>query len=403
MSWTGEDPGQGDPDGITALAAELNRVADAASSAQTSLLALKDNTTDAIWRGKSADGFRHRMAKLPGHLAKLAHSYREAADGFAAYAASVRQIEHDAVIAQAAMSSAQSAVTAARDQQAEYVAPAGAPDSTNSYEDALAHAKSHVTAATSGLQALGDDRRVADTRVKASLKHAHRAGMKNKSGWVRFWESVAKVLVWVAIALIVIAVVCVALALPAIMAAFLVSDGLLSGLAFAGATALEAGLTASAVGVSVGAAMSIVGAASLVSEGILVSEGEGSWKSFSLDAALTIAPGLLVKGAKYLREVTVLVQGRRTARATPRGVGVGWISRAADSGRGRVWQKPGSTRNSDMIRIMEPTQPYPYGYVRFYNKTGQPIGLDGKPGPKSATHIPRRSDGTYPLPIGWAL
>ncbi|MFF7645914.1 DUF6188 family protein [Streptomyces canus] len=37
---------------------------------------------------------------------------------------------------------------------------------------------------------------------------------------------------------------------------------------------------------------------------------------------------------------------------------------------------------------MNPTGMYPNGYVRFTNKHGQPIGLDGKPGSKAATHIP---------------
>lgn len=50
---------------------------------------------------------------------------------------------------------------------------------------------------------------------------------------------------------------------------------------------------------------------------------------------------------------------------------------------------------------MEPSSRYPTGYVRFYNRYGQPIGLDGLPGPNSATHIPLNRDGTYPLPKGW--
>jgi hypothetical protein len=40
-------------------------------------------------------------------------------------------------------------------------------------------------------------------------------------------------------------------------------------------------------------------------------------------------------------------------------------------------------------------------YVRYYNSHGQPIGLDGKPGPNSATHIPVNADGSYPTPQGW--
>lgn len=35
-----------------------------------------------------------------------------------------------------------------------------------------------------------------------------------------------------------------------------------------------------------------------------------------------------------------------------------------------------------------------------YRGYGQPIGLDGKPGPNSVPHIPRGPDGSYPLPRG---
>ncbi|MFE5028555.1 polymorphic toxin-type HINT domain-containing protein [Streptomyces sp. NPDC056656] len=85
----------------------------------------------------------------------------------------------------------------------------------------------------------------------------------------------------------------------------------------------------------------------------------------------------------------------------PTGVGDDWVARAADNGKGSVWQKSGSTGNADMLRVMNPTGRYPDGYVRFTNKHGQPIGLDGKPGSKADTHIPMNPDGTYPLPVGW--
>ena len=86
----------------------------------------------------------------------------------------------------------------------------------------------------------------------------------------------------------------------------------------------------------------------------------------------------------------------------PAGVGEDWTARTADNGQGTVWQKPGATGNADMTRIMNPTSRYPNGYVRFYNSYGQPVGLDGRPGPNSLTHIPLNPDGSYPLPSGWS-
>ncbi|MGO1051914.1 hypothetical protein [Crossiella sp. CA198] len=85
----------------------------------------------------------------------------------------------------------------------------------------------------------------------------------------------------------------------------------------------------------------------------------------------------------------------------PPGAKGGWNSRPADNGKGTVYQRPGAKGNADMFRDANPTPQYPNGYVRYYNEHGQPVGLDGKPGPNSATHIPKNPDGSYPAPKGW--
>ena len=64
----------------------------------------------------------------------------------------------------------------------------------------------------------------------------------------------------------------------------------------------------------------------------------------------------------------------KTFVVAPRGttfdVSSGWAGRTADNGRGIVFQKPGSLKNQNSIRIMEPTPQYPNGYVRVYNGKG---------------------------------
>ena len=89
---------------------------------------------------------------------------------------------------------------------------------------------------------------------------------------------------------------------------------------------------------------------------------------------------------------------RYVRRGTTYDVPNGWSQRAADNGRGLVFQKPGSSGNADMIRIMEPTPRYSAGYVRVYNSTGQPVDVFGKPGLAASTHISQDYSGPWP---GW--
>ncbi|MCO5313599.1 MAG: hypothetical protein M9952_11775 [Microthrixaceae bacterium] len=79
----------------------------------------------------------------------------------------------------------------------------------------------------------------------------------------------------------------------------------------------------------------------------------------------------------------------RAMSDSPVDIPKGWTPRVADNGKGVVFQRPGATGNADMIRVMDPTSQYPNGYIRIYNSHGQPVDLAGKPGPPSATHIPR--------------
>lgn len=89
--------------------------------------------------------------------------------------------------------------------------------------------------------------------------------------------------------------------------------------------------------------------------------------------------------------------------APPQGVPAGWTSRPADNGKGTVYQQPGALGNRNSVRIMDPgADPrYPNGYVRFTNEHNQSLNIDGKPGTRADSHIPRNPDGTYPIPKGW--
>lgn len=72
--------------------------------------------------------------------------------------------------------------------------------------------------------------------------------------------------------------------------------------------------------------------------------------------------------------------------------------RFAENGTGSVYQKIGSEGNANQIRIMDPTDKNPAGYVRVYNEFGQPIDLLGKPTSRLKSHIPQDFTGKW---IGW--
>lgn len=65
-----------------------------------------------------------------------------------------------------------------------------------------------------------------------------------------------------------------------------------------------------------------------------------------------------------------------------------YTANVAENGKGIVYRPIGSTGNASTIRIMDPTERYPKGYARIYNKYGQPINPStGKPDSDEKTHI----------------
>lgn len=65
----------------------------------------------------------------------------------------------------------------------------------------------------------------------------------------------------------------------------------------------------------------------------------------------------------------------------------GFTARRADTGEGIVFQRPGAPakgqfKDRDMVRIMDPNNRYPKGYVVYYGPKGNPLdrfGVGGKP------------------------
>lgn len=170
--------------------------------------------------------------------------------------------------------------------------------------------------------------------------------------------------------------------------------------------------------VAAGAAGTALAAASLGGEGLglgLDATGAGAAAGVPLNAvsAAGVATGTSMAGAAAMSianhasgddQVEPLQEQHSSetgSEANPPGVRDGWQARQADNGKGTTYQDPNADGNADMVRVMDPTERYTHGYVRFYNEHGQPVGLNGKPGPKPDTHIPIRPDGSYPVPKGW--
>lgn len=86
----------------------------------------------------------------------------------------------------------------------------------------------------------------------------------------------------------------------------------------------------------------------------------------------------------------------------PDGVPDSYVSEPA-RGDGTVWREPGSSGDPNTVRIMRPGSDsrYPNGYRVYKNSSNQPLDINGRPGPRSTTHIPVEADGSCAAPKGW--
>jgi hypothetical protein len=188
-------------------------------------------------------------------------------------------------------------------------------------------------------------------------------------------------------------------------------EGILNDLAVELAVTAAVGIAASFVSFGVGAVAGTAKAAqSITKYARIIASAVGAWKlSKNIGKGVKRVHDIAGLRAKLQRIKNI---GRKNKPAEkppatppppPPGVPPGWVARPADNGMGTVYQQPGAVGNSNSIRIMEPgADPrYPNGYVRYTNEHNQPINLDGKPGSRADTHIPRNPDGSYPIPRGW--
>lgn len=175
-----------------------------------------------------------------------------------------------------------------------------------------------------------------------------------------------------------------------------------------------------ALGILGGAATTAAGFAGMAGGGALAATGIGSVPGVALTgvSATAIAGGATMvamsagdvakhaSGDNKVEPVKTSEPGTSPPPSEPRPAGVGenFASRPTNNGKGTFYQKPGSWKDSNSVRVMDKDAhpDYPNGYVVFTNGGNQPLRIDGKPGSRAETHIHRNPDGSYPLPDGWS-
>ncbi|MEU8242045.1 putative T7SS-secreted protein [Actinoplanes missouriensis] len=353
----------GDPDAVSAGAAALRRRAKSAGDAGDGLRSIDTGA----WTGAAAVRFQERFSYEPGRWFTAADAMQAGAGVLDDYVATLRWAQEQAGEAvrlwdQGQLLTAESQVRAG---------DAFCSAAVSTLENARAQVRSAASVAARTL------------RAKAELA-------PEKSGWLDELGDVlhdAGAHVVNGVASFGNAMInnpgSVALAAAGVGLAVLSAGGEGTGLA----------LSATGVGAVAGVPLTVVSAAG-------VAAGAGITTAAVTNLAIQASGDDRVTPMETRGDAASSGAADSTA-GSPAGVKPGWSSRPADNGHGTVYQKPGSAGNADMVRVMEPTPRYPDGYVRFYNQHGQPVGLDGKPGPNSATHIPIRPDGSYPVPQGW--
>lgn len=391
MTWTEDDPGQGDPDGLLALARDLQGDADDAAAAARTLRSVQQNAGDAVWQGSSADAFRDRIDKVPSHLDKLNASYADAAAGLRAYAASVRQVADEARAQQQIVSQSSTDLHSAQNQQAAWTpAPhpaTGQPDPTvkNPHDEQVAAANASMRKAQAQLRDLAGQRQTADARLVSALKHAHGEGMKNKHWWRKALDFASDALAKITIVLMVVALV-------AIVVLAIVQPELIPGLLLLAGQVLT-GLSA----------------AQLAVDGTRKGTGENaSWGSLALDA-LGLLPGvgklgtladavpLLSRGTEAVRGAGQAVRGYTTAFARSLATdlkAIRYVIRVADSGIGTTFMAGIERQGKTAGQMLTDARDAATGVRQEAAESRPPPVHEGKQGkhiPGHSNYDPRKS------------
>lgn len=206
----GGDPAPGEPSAYVELSRVFGRTAEAAGDAQRRLKAIQDQVDDAIWRGKSADGFRGRIDKLPGQLEKLHASYDRAGDAMSAYATKLRDLRGQAttLVGEAVRAHGDEIVEQGNLDQARTADPTSptAPAATATAEDAVEAARSRLRRARDQIDQIREERRGAENTAVSALDDAGDLGLENRKWYQNALRTLADIAEFVAFAFAVLAV-----------------------------------------------------------------------------------------------------------------------------------------------------------------------------------------------------
>lgn len=209
----GGDPAPGDDVEARSLSSLFDEVAYIAKSAKVSLVGIRDQSGDAIWKGEAAREFQERIEELPEHLTKLHDSYVKAGDALDTFGSDLAALQGRASTQLNNAEYADAEVTRLQRQEeaaAAFIGPteAPAPGSAGCVTD-LQEARNLLASARIEVQTIRDDMTLAEDRCIEGLTAGQDLGMRNQSFLAEIFEIVGNVCDILVFVLTVIAVLVV--------------------------------------------------------------------------------------------------------------------------------------------------------------------------------------------------